>query len=112
MKQLFLFSIAALSFLFSMGQPSATDSLRNAKRDSTIRAVIHDDSLKVQKEFAEKEKWDKIEQKSQYPLLKGGKNSGVIPVLDPNEIPDPKMDYKLLFEVVNNNPDSLAKDIN
>ena len=48
----------------------------------------------------------------EYPLLKAGDFSGVIPVKDPTEIPDPNIEYKLLFELVTNNPDSIAKDIN
>ena len=48
----------------------------------------------------------------QYPYIKGDKWSGIIPVSDQTEIPDPRHDYKLLFEIVANNPDSLAKEIN
>jgi len=33
-------------------------------------------------------------------------------VKDPTEIPDPKIDYKLLFELTANNPDSVAKENN
>jgi intracellular sulfur oxidation DsrE/DsrF family protein len=49
---------------------------------------------------------------AQYPLLKGSKWSGVIPVDNPTEIPDPNKEYKLLFELTAKNPDSTAKEIN
>mgnify|MGYP002139270991 FL=1 len=35
-----------------------------------------------------------------------------MPVSDLTEVPDPNMDYKLLFELVANNPDSLSKVAN
>ena len=43
---------------------------------------------------------------------KAGEFSGVIPVKNPTEIPDATIDYKLLFELTSNNPDSLIKEIN
>jgi intracellular sulfur oxidation DsrE/DsrF family protein len=36
----------------------------------------------------------------------------VVPVIDPTEIPDPNQDYKILFELVANNPDSIVKEYN
>lgn len=110
-KQLPALLLACISFCFVSGQATMSDSLRRAK-DSTLRALFHTDSIKVAKEFAEKAKWDKLADRSTYPLLKGGKYSGVIPVKDPTEIPDPNMDYKILFELTSNNPDSTIKDIN
>ncbi len=110
-KKIFTLMFACASFLFAAAQATMSDSLSHAK-DSTLHALIHADSLKVEKEFAEKDKWDKIYARAEYPLLKGSKNSGIIPVKDPTEIPDPNMDYKLLFEVTGNNPDSAAKEIN
>src|SRR6187399_1364529 len=70
------------------------------------------DSLKVAKEFDMKVKEDSMIARAIYPLLKGGMNSGVIPVADPTEVPDPNMDYKILFEMTGNNPDSTIKEIN
>jgi len=110
-KQLFLV-MACMAFLFSSSQPFMSDSLRKAKKDSTLHARMREDSIKTEREFGEGEKWDKLFAKLEYPLLKGGKFSGVIPVKDPTEIPDPNQEYKLLFELTANNPDSLAKDIN
>ena len=88
-----------------------SDSLRKAK-DSTLRSLYREDSIKIGKEYAEKEKWEKIYARAEYPLLKGSKNSGIIPVAGATEIPDPNMDYKIIFEVVSNNPDSTIKEIN
>ncbi len=113
MRKLSLLLFATMAFLFASSQTiTSVDSARNAKKDSTLRALIHADSVKIGKEYAEKEKWDKIEARAIFPLLKGTKNSGVIPVTDPTEIPDPTIDYKFLFEVTSNNPDSLSKEIN
>lgn len=111
MKYLFILIFSCISFQFVNGQTGMSDSLRKAK-DSTLRAIFQEDSLKVAKDYAEKEKWEKIYARAEYPLLKGSKNSGIIPVKDPTEIPDPNMDYKIIFEVVSNNPDSTIKEIN
>ena len=112
MRKISLLLFASITFLFASSQTMNVDSLRNAKRDSILRATIHADSVKIEKEFAKKEKEDKLDAKAIYPLLKGSKNSGIIPVNNPSEIPDPNIDYKILFELTGNNPDSAAKEIN
>jgi intracellular sulfur oxidation DsrE/DsrF family protein len=111
-KQILLFLFILLSVLCTNAQTGKTDSLRNAKKDSTLRALMHADSLKVNREFAELERMDRIKPLLVFPLLKGGDFSGVVPVADPTEVPDPNMDYKLLFELTSVNPDSIAKDLN
>jgi len=111
-KLICLLLLAAFLSPSASAQLTHTDSLRNAKKDSTLRALMHEDSVKVNKEFADKEKWDRIDAKLIYPVLNGGKESGVIPVASPTEIPDPNIEYKLLFELVSNNPDSSLKEIN
>lgn len=91
------------------------DSTLNAlkvQRDSTFRALIHGDSVNINKEYEEKEKWEKLKGVAIHPFYNAGEMSGVIPVKDLTEIPDPTMEYKLLFEVTRNNPDSVIKDIN
>jgi len=90
----------------------STFAALKSQHDSTFRATMHSDSVKVNKEFDEKEKWEKLKGIATYPVINAGDMSGVIPVKDRQEIPDPKLEYKLLFEVTNNNPDSVAKDIN
>ena len=112
MQKLLLSCLAAMAFFYASSQTINVDSLRNAKRDSTLRALIHADSVRVEKEYADKEKSDKLDARLIYPLIKGGKGSGVIPVKDPVEIPDPNIDYKIMFELTGNNPDSTIKEIN
>jgi len=111
-KKLFILFFLCASFQLVRAQSTNTDSIRNAKKDSTLRAMIHADSVKVNKQFEEMEKWDKMESRALYPLFKAGKFSGVIPVENPTEIPDPNIDYKLLFELTSVNPDSTAAEVN
>lgn len=102
---------ASILCLVCFSQTSNTDSLK-LKKDSTIKATFRADSIKIEKEFAEKEKWEKLKAVLIHPVFSSGEFSGVVPVKDPTEVPDPNMDYKLLFELTSNNPDSLAKDFN
>jgi intracellular sulfur oxidation DsrE/DsrF family protein len=120
MRKQFLILLLPLifSFKFISAQVTMSDSLRHLRdstlhvKDSSYLAMFKSDSAKLEKDFIDKAKWEKIEAKTIYPLLKGSKNSGVIPVKDPTEIPDPNIEYKILFEVTGNNPDSAAKEIN
>ena len=101
--------------IMAFSQTDKLDSLINVlkqQRDSNLRASFHTDSLKAEKEYTEKLKWEKLKSIAQYPVLNAGENSGIVPVKDVSEIPDPNLDYKLLFELTGNNPDSLAKEIN
>lgn len=108
---MFLIIIVFVSSFSAIAQSGMSDSLRKAK-DSTLKAAFHQDSLKIEKEFSEKEKMEKILAIAEYPLMKAGDFSGIVPVKNPDEIPDPNIDYKLLFELTMNNPDSAAKEIN
>lgn len=90
----------------------STFTALKSQHDSTFRTAMHSDSVRVNKEFEEKEKWEKLKGVAIYPVINAGDGSGVIPVKELQEIPDPKLQYKLLFEVTNNNPDSVAKEIN
>ncbi len=119
---LLLTAFSSISFAQKYNIDSSLNSLK-MKKDSTLRALkqqkdstyhasLHTDSVKVDKEYVEKEKWEKLKAMSIFPVLNGGETSGVIPVKDITEIPDPNIEYKLLFELVNNNPDSVAKEIN
>ena len=116
MKKTFVLLVALLfsGTLFCQAVSSLDSVLRVRKmqKDSTLRVMAHADSVKVEKEFADKLKWDKINALLVYPLLNGGPYSGIIPVKDPTEIPDPGLDYKLLFELTANNPDSASAEIN
>lgn len=101
-----------LLFVFTIHLVKAQTILSNSlrlKKDSTLKAAIHKDSVRIEKEFASVAKRDKLFSKLEYPLLKGGKFSGVLPLGNLTEVPDPKIDYKLLFELTLQNPDSLKK---
>lgn len=103
MKQIaILTAIACASISLCMAQPSGVTGSGKAQKDSLAHVRMVEDSLKMEKLFAI----------AQYPYVKGSRWSGVIPVTDPAEIPDPNHEYKLLFEVTAMNPDSLAKEIN
>lgn len=117
-KKFSLLLVASISLVAVSAQKAMSDSLYHLK-DSLLKAKAtsyqtqyHDDSVKLEKEFAEKAKWERLDNRAEYPSLKGGKNSGIIPVKDQTEIPDPNQDYKIVFEVTGNNPDSTAKEIN
>lgn len=109
-KHLFALIILSFSFVFANGQTMMSESLR-LKKDSTLKAMIHLDSMKVEKSFAQEARRDNLFKKFEYPLLKGGKLSGVLPVSNVTEIPDPKIEYKILFEMVKDNPDSMKNEI-
>lgn len=103
--------IAAVGYSQTQTADSALVKLKSQK-DSAMRAMLQADSVKIEKEFAQKMKEAAFKSKAIYPAVNGGDNSGVIPVKDPTEIPDATIDYKLLFELVANNPDSSAGEIN
>ena len=115
MKKAILLLFTFLLCLAGYAQTTKLDSTLQAlklKKDSTLHALIHADSAKVEKEFAEKIKRAKLLAIAVYPALNGGDGSAVVPVKTPDEVPDPTLDYKLLFELTAANPDSLVKEIN
>jgi len=126
MRKLSLFVLVLMSALSGFAQnyniDSSLASLKMKKdstlhalklqRDSAYNALMHGDTARIDKEFRDKTKWEKLKVLTTYPAINGGEMSGVITVDEPTEVPDPKMDYKLLFEMVSNNPDSVAKEIN
>ena len=115
MKKTTLLLLLAMSQIAAIAQKSSDDNAMRSiqhQKDSTLRAMIHADSLKVEKDFAEKIKMQKLMAIATYPVLKGGEKSGVVPVINPTEIPDPTADYKLLFDVTSTDPETEAKEIN
>lgn len=115
MKQALLACIFILSTVCAFSQQYNTDSaitVLKKQKDSTLRAMMSADSAKIEKEFAEALRWEKLKGITQYPQFKGNEMAGVVPVANLTEIPDPNMEYKLLFELVANNPDSLFKEAN
>jgi intracellular sulfur oxidation DsrE/DsrF family protein len=111
MRKIALLIFANLIYQIGFTQKINIDSL-HAKKDSSLRAMIHADSLKIEKEYAEIERWEKIKAVIQIPAINAGKFSGIVPVNDVTEIPDPNINYKILFEVAYGNPDSMAKEPN
>jgi intracellular sulfur oxidation DsrE/DsrF family protein len=104
--------ITLISAVLSFTGIAQTASSIKLSKDSSLRALIHADSLKIEKQYAEIERWDKLKASAVYPVFNAGELSGVVPVKDPTEIPDPNITYKLLFELTDNNPDSLIKEMN
>lgn len=82
------------------------------EHDSTLRAQMHMDSVRIDKEFAAKSKMARIQGTEIFPVINAGIYSGVIPVKDATEVPDSTMEYKLLFEISASNPDSTSKELN
>jgi intracellular sulfur oxidation DsrE/DsrF family protein len=103
MRTLFLLlALIILSISVAASQTPPIDAAAAAAKDSLLHAKMVQDSIHMAKFFAI----------AQYPWVKGSKWSGVIPVENPTEIPDPNKEYKLLFELTATNPDSTAKEIN
>jgi predicted peroxiredoxin len=97
-----LLALSGVTLSFCAAQSAGPADSAHAKPDSPARAKTIADSLKMEKLFA-------VEQ---FPLIKGSKWSGVIPVENPTEVPDPDREYKLLFEFTARNPDSTSGEIN
>jgi len=114
MKTAKLILLATLLNFFSYSQSAKLDStlrVLNFQRDSTLKKSAHADSVKVEKEYAVKIRKAKLKESLVYPVIDGGENSGIIPVKNPTEIPDPQLEYKLLFDIGGSFPDSLSKEI-
>jgi intracellular sulfur oxidation DsrE/DsrF family protein len=94
MKKTLVSVLVSIVFLSAAAQAPVQDSVTKAKAKA--------DSIK----------WAKMEARLVFPLINAGTFSGVIPVSNPTEIPNPNMSYKLLFELVVNNKDSAVKEIN
>ncbi|CAN5378239.1 hypothetical protein BH11BAC1_BH11BAC1_18150 [soil metagenome] len=101
-KILTLFVVSFTGIILCTAQPAASGTINKATADSISRG----------KEIADSLKMERLSALEQFPFIKGGKWSGVIPVDIQSEIPDPKQDYKLLFEFNSKNPDSIATEIN
>jgi intracellular sulfur oxidation DsrE/DsrF family protein len=114
MKKITLLLLTVLLSLAGYSQSFNADSaikVINIKKDSALHALYHADSIRLAKEYGAAIKEAKIKGVAFYPVLNGGDGSGVVPVKDPTEIPDPTLDYKLMFELIQTNPDSLSKEI-
>lgn len=108
MRKIFLIIICCAASVLCMSQSNSINFSKT--KDSTLKAMIHADSLKIESKFAEKERWDKLFAKEEFPVINAGKYSGVFPVKDITEVPDPNMQYKLLYEMTEENPDSALNE--
>ena len=108
MKKIFLAIISFSASVLCIAQSNNTNLSKT--KDSTLKAMIHADSLKIDSEFAEKERWAKLLATAEFPVINAGKYSGVFPVKDVTEVPDPNMQYKLLYEMTEENPDSALNE--
>ena len=92
MKSILFSIMLLLGFSFLEAQSTAKNNREKEKEDSIKMA--------------------KLEAKMVYPFINAGLWSGIFPVSNPTEIPDPNINYKLLFELTANNKDSAIKEIN
>ena len=93
-----------VSLLIGSSALSQTPTVSNpdkAKKDSVVAAQKLSDSLRFRNSS-----------RRNVSLHQGIKISGVLPVENPTEIPDPNRDYKLLFDIAERNPDSTSSEIN
>jgi len=79
------------------------------EKDSTLTAMFRADSIKVDNQFKRKLMIAEFKDVATYPVIDAGTFSGVVPVEDITEIPDPNLEYKLLFELVNFDSDTPSK---
>ena len=108
MKKIFLAFIICTAGVFCIAQSNSINLSKT--KDSTLKAAIHEDSLKIDREFAREERWDNLFAKEEFPVINAGKYSGIFPVKDITEVPDPKMQYKLLYEMTQENSDSALNE--
>jgi intracellular sulfur oxidation DsrE/DsrF family protein len=108
MKKIGLAVISCIASMLSIAQSNSVNLSKT--KDSTLKAMIHADSLKIDSKFAEKERWANLFAKEEFPVINAGKYSGVFPVKDITEVPDPKMQYKLLYEMTQENSDSALNE--
>lgn len=126
MKRISILLLACTIHLSGFSQSNKSDSIEKVlnfqkdsilrslkqKRDSSYNAEAHKDSVKTEKRFKDLLKQGKVKAIAIFPVIKAGDFSGVIPVKNPTEIPDPNIEYKLLMELTDINPDSKSKEIN
>ena len=105
MKKTILSLVAGLFMLTCFSQ----NKDHNVENDSISMTTAKTDSIMEEKAKKRQEMMAKIEATVTFPVLEAGTFSGVIPVEDVTEIPDPNLEYKLLFELVNFDSDTPSK---
>ncbi|MEC7265424.1 MAG: hypothetical protein VXW38_16910 [Bacteroidota bacterium] len=80
------------------------------EKDSIAMAAAKADSIKMEKAVKKRmEMFAKVAEIAIFPVIEAGTFSGVVPVEDVTEIPNPNLDYKLLFELVKFDDEAPAK---
>jgi intracellular sulfur oxidation DsrE/DsrF family protein len=87
-----------LSLILVLSFASLGGNAQTASPSADSAARVHKDSMRMQLLFS----------KAAYPLIKSNKWTGVLPVENITEVPDPKMVYKMLMEDVFPVKDSIA----
>ncbi|MER3318969.1 MAG: hypothetical protein RIB79_11820 [Allomuricauda sp.] len=105
MKKTILSLVAGLFMLTCFSQ----NKDHNVENDSVSMTTAKTDSIMEEKAKKRQEMMAKMEATVTFPVLDAGTFSGVIPVEDVTEIPDPNLEYKLLFELVNFDSDTPSK---
>jgi intracellular sulfur oxidation DsrE/DsrF family protein len=105
MKKMLLISVICAAGMACTAQSES--AVLASGRDSALHEMFHRDSLKIVQQYAAKARWQKLYKAEKFPVINAGKYSGVLPVPGVTEIPDPSLQYKLLFESTEKNPDSL-----
>jgi len=80
----------------------------NDKKISESAALNQQDSIKMAAQNKRKAMMERFKSMAMYPVIDAGPFSGVVPVEDLTEIPDPNLEYKLMFELVKKNIDSVS----
>lgn len=78
------------------------------EKDSMLTAMFRADSIKVDNQYKRKLMIAEFKDIATYPVIDAGAFSGVVPVENIDEIPDPNLDYKLLFELTIDRTDSIS----
>jgi len=71
-------------------------------------AIEPKDSLKMTQQWDMEAMIAKFKAVATYPVVEAGPFSGIVPVEEVTEIPDPNLDYKLMFELTKDKTDSLS----
>jgi DsrE/DsrF-like family. len=80
------------------------------EKDSIAMAAAKADSIKMEKAIKKRmEMFAKVAEIAIFPVIEAGTFSGVVPVEGVTEIPNPNLDYKLLFELVEFDDDDPSK---
>lgn len=111
MKKELLALLAGLFTTIGLSQSNDLDSTLKKieqERDSALAAMFSADSIKVDNRYKRKQMIAEFKDIATYPVIDAGVFSGVVPVEDIDEIPDPDLDYKLLFELTVGRTDSIS----